>query len=134
MKFSEFNIAKNPNCPVCGNAKKCADRIPLQKAPLTVEEYAAMRNSGADHLLLDIRELFEYEIANIGGTLIPMNEIPEHEDELPRDKDIIVMCHVGQRSAAIVHYLRRKGYANARDLLGGIAAWSNRIDPSVRRY
>jgi adenylyltransferase/sulfurtransferase len=134
MKFSEFNIAKNPSCSVCGDHPKHANATVMHNTAVTVEELALMRSTGIDHLLLDIREPFEYEIANIGGTLIPMNEIQEQEHELPRGKDMIVMCHVGQRSAAIVRYLRSKGFANVRNLIGGIEAWSSRIDPSVRRY
>ena len=88
-----------------------------------------------DFLLLDIREVFEYEICRLPKTtLIPMGEIPSRLNELDEEQEIIVYCHAGVRSARVVMWLRQNGFSNAKSLAGGIDAWSCLIDPSVPRY
>jgi len=85
--------------------------------------------------LLDVREIFEHEIARIDGAkLIPLREISAHAEELPREEQIIVHCHSGKRSAQAVRLLRERGFRNVYNLEGGIDAWSSEIDPAVPRY
>ncbi|MGH9441204.1 MAG: rhodanese-like domain-containing protein [Thermoanaerobaculia bacterium] len=96
---------------------------------------AAGRRGREEAVLLDVREEFEREIAAIEGSLwIPMREIPSRAAELPRDREIIVFCHHGGRSAQVAMYLLRNGHSNVRNLSGGIDAWSTVVDNSVRRY
>jgi len=85
--------------------------------------------------LIDVREAFEYEIARIDGAkLIPLGEIAERADELPRERPIVVHCHSGQRSAQAVRLLQQRGFATVFNLEGGIDAWSDQIDPNVPKY
>lgn len=101
---------------------------------ITVEEFKKMRDEGVEHQLVDCRRPDEFAISNIGGTLIEMNEIPQHLDEFSTEEPLIVICRTGSRSAMVTHFLRQNGFANAQNLQGGIYAWSERIDPSVKKY
>ncbi len=102
---------------------------------VTVEELKRLRDENKKHLLLDVREPDEHETARIDGAkLIPMGEVPKRLAEIPKDCDVIVHCHHGGRSARVVGFLHGQGYKNAKNLDGGIDAWSERVDPSVPRY
>ena len=102
---------------------------------ISVTEFKAMRDAGRDHVLLDVREPFEIELAQIAGSLnIPMAEVPARLDEVPRDREIVVMCHSGQRSGRVARFLEQNGYTTAVNLAGGIDAWSREIDPAVPLY
>ena len=101
---------------------------------ITVKDLKALRDAKKPHLLLDVREPDEHEICRIeGATLIPLNQLPGRVPELPRDATIIVHCHHGGRSAQAAAFLISKGYV-AKNLSGGIHAWSEQIDPQVPRY
>ena len=63
-----------------------------------------------------------------------MAEIPTRLDELERDRPITVMCRSGGRSLRVAHYLEQNGFARVSNLTGGILAWGERIDPSLRPY
>lgn len=91
-----------------------------------------MRDNGTPHRLIDCREPDEFAKSNIGGELMPMNTIPARLQDLDPDEDIIVHCKVGGRSAMVVEYLRRNGFEKARNLQGGILAWSEKIDPTLK--
>lgn len=91
---------------------------------------------GADDppLLLDVRELWELDAARIDGAMhVPMNEVPAALGTLPRDREIIVLCHHGGRSFTIAMLLERAGF-RAANLAGGIDAWSRDVDASVPVY
>lgn len=103
---------------------------------LTIEpgDVYKMMQDGKEFILLDCRELWEYETARIeGATLIPMQEIPQKLDELPKDKTVVVYCHAGVRSYSAASWLKRQG-VNALSMSGGIDEWSREIDPKVPRY
>lgn len=86
-------------------------------------------------MLLDVREPQEVAICAIDGSVhIPMNTIPANLNKLPKDKPLVVMCHLGGRSAQVTHWLRAQGYDNAVNLEGGIAAWAAEIDPKMASY
>jgi len=85
-------------------------------------------------LVLDVREPWELQIARLAGTLdIPMGEVPARLAELPKDRDIIVMCRSGGRSSKVAEYLHRMGY-RAANLTGGILAWGRDVDPTLKSY
>ncbi len=77
-----------------------------------------------DSLLIDVREAFENEIFNIGGTLLPLGEIMKHAEEIPTDKPVIIYCRKGVRSAIAIQRLHaRFGMENLVNLEGGLEAW-----------
>lgn len=84
--------------------------------------------------ILDVREPWEAAAASIAGAAnIPMGDIPSRLAELDPDRETIVLCHHGIRSAQVAMYLARNGFERVINLAGGIDAWSD-IDPSVPRY
>lgn len=93
-------------------------------------------DAGNPPFILDVREDEEYEFSNIGGTLIPLDELPDRLGELKEidEQDIVVMCRTGGRSAQAVAYLKKNGFENVYNMKGGIHAWSNKVDPSVQKY
>ena len=105
-------------------------------AELPPEEVAEkLRQKPGRLLLLDVREPDERELAVIEPSLhIPMREVPERLSELPMDREIVVYCHGGARSAMIAAFLETHGYRGVANLGGGIDAWSVRVDPKVPRY
>jgi rhodanese-related sulfurtransferase len=97
-------------------------------------EVHAMMENGTKFVLLDCREPWEYQTAHIDGAeLIPMGEIPQRLNEIPRDQPIVVYCHAGVRSLNAASWLKRQG-VNALSMSGGIDQWSREIDPQVPRY
>jgi rhodanese-related sulfurtransferase len=85
--------------------------------------------------LLDVREADEREAAVILPSVhIPMNSIPDRLEEIPRDREVIVYCHTGGRSAMVAAYLEGQGFSQMANLEGGIDAWSIVVDPSIARY
>jgi len=101
---------------------------------ITVTELKRMRDAGEDHQLIDVREEYEFDAANIGGELIPMGTIPDHLDQISTQKPVIIHCKSGARSANIVRYLESRGFSNTSNLKGGIFAWIDEIDPSLSKY
>jgi rhodanese-related sulfurtransferase len=86
-------------------------------------------------VVLDVREPGEIEIAAFPGAVhIPMNDIPSRIGELAPDDEIVVVCHHGMRSAHVAMYLASNGFSRVLNLIGGINAWSETVDPSVPRY
>ena len=86
-------------------------------------------------VLLDVREPWERAHARIEPSLhIPMNDVPDRVEELPRDQPLIVYCHHGGRSEAVAGFLESQGFARVINLRGGIDAWSVTVDPAVPRY
>ena len=152
MRFRELKLRKNPNCPVCGTHPTITRLIDYDQfcgiAPaaivesamkngipqITVTELKRRRDSGEDVFVLDVREPFEYQIANIGGKLMPQGEVPQRLSELDRDREIIVQCKSGGRSQRIAEFLKQQGYEKVANLSGGILAWSDQVDPSVPKY
>ena len=102
---------------------------------ITVEELQELRQSCEEHLLIDVREPHEVEIANIGGILIPMGDVPQHLTKIPKDQKVIVYCRSGKRSANVIEYLNQtQAYSNLLNLKGGILEWADKIDPSLQKY
>ena len=86
-------------------------------------------------MVLDVREPWELAIARLPGTLdIPMNEIPDRLGDIPRDRQLIVMCRSGARSLRVANYLLQNGFSSVTNLTGGILAWSAEIDPNLPQY
>ncbi len=86
-------------------------------------------------LVLDVRENWEQEAARLPGTVdIPMAQVPQRLAELPRDRQIVVMCHGGVRSLKVAQFLAHNGFEKLANLTGGIHAWACDIDPGIGTY
>lgn len=102
---------------------------------VSVKEYKSWLDSGEDVQLIDVREPYEVEIAEIGGELIPQKKVLDNADKISRDKKVVVHCRSGKRSADAIRDLQEKyGFDNLYNLKGGILAWSKEIDQSVPEY
>jgi rhodanese-related sulfurtransferase len=104
-------------------------------AAISVQILSEWRGHGYPHRVLDVREPHELALCGLVGALaIPMSQVPTRMDEIPADTPLVVMCHHGGRSQAVVNFLRNAGRDNATNLEGGIDAWSRHIDQTVPRY
>ena len=101
----------------------------------TVKELAELKASGADFQLIDVREQNEFEIAEIGGELIPMNTIPDNVNKVSRDKKVVIHCRSGKCSGDVINWLEQNhGFENLYNLKGGILAYADEIDNSLTKY
>jgi rhodanese-related sulfurtransferase len=99
---------------------------------ISVTELKALLDSGADIQLIDVREPAEFESAQIGGELIPLGTLPQNVDKISKDKQVIVHCRSGKRSANAIMFLESNfGYENLYNLEGGIIAWRDEIDEDL---
>ena len=147
MRFRELKLRRDPECPICGDHPtihalidydQFCGVVPAQAQPastgvpeVTVEQLKAKIDKGDDFFLLDVREPNEYQICRIAGsTLIPLGELAQRTGELDRNKEMIVHCKMGGRSAKAVSLLQERGFNRVSNLKGGILAWIDRIDPS----
>ncbi len=102
---------------------------------ISVQELSRWRTEGRDFTLLDVRSPQEYAICRIEGSrLLPLQELPGEIGQLDPAARYVVHCHSGMRSAQAVEFMRGHGIAAARNLAGGIEAWSVQVDPTVPRY
>lgn len=83
-------------------------------------------------LVLDVREPAEYKQANIGGHLIPLGELPRRLGELDKNREIVVHCLMGGRSAQAAELLAASGFKHVHNLAGGIRAWAAKVDPTLK--
>lgn len=112
----------------------CHQTTPIMKS-ITVAELKALMDQGADFQLVDVRETYENDICTLNGLLIPMGEIPNNVDQIAKDKQVIVHCRSGKRSANVIGFLEENhGYTNLYNLEGGILAWAAEIDPTMDQY
>jgi rhodanese-related sulfurtransferase len=98
---------------------------PFNEAPhVSAREAHAKLEAGDDALLVDVRELGEYfEVRAPRATLIPLSEFVRRFGELPREQELLMICHTGQRSLQATIFLRRQGFARVANVIGGMDAW-----------
>ena len=102
---------------------------------MTVEELKQKTDRGEALVLLDVREPHEYALADLPGAIkVPLQTLPRNLEKIPKDRELVVYCRSGGRSASAVQFLRQMGYEKAVNLAGGVHAWADRIDPSMRKY
>ena len=102
---------------------------------MTPREYAARAAAGPAPVLLDVREDWELAIARLDGVLhIPMGEVPARLGELAPEREIVVLCRSGGRSAQVARFLQQQGFRDVWNLAGGILAWAEQLDPSLAQY
>jgi adenylyltransferase/sulfurtransferase len=157
MRFRELALRKDPDCRVCGERpaitsladphaigsyqESCnvSDESDCSAATVDVMDVAALKaklDRGESPFILDVRTPMEWEICHLDQSiLLPLHELSFRAGEaVPRDREIVVVCHTGIRSAAAVEWLSGQGYRRVRNLTGGIDAWAARIDPDMPRY
>ncbi|MDR8392267.1 molybdopterin-synthase adenylyltransferase MoeB [Aliifodinibius sp. S!AR15-10] len=120
----------------CGIPSASAEEEQESVVPeVSVKEYKSWIDNGEDVQLIDVRKPYEAEIAEIGGELIPLDEIIDNADKIARNKKVVVHCRSGQRSSDAIKKLKEKyGFENLYNLKGGILAWSEEIDESIPQY
>ena len=102
---------------------------------LSVQEIRARLEAGGPLMLLDVREPHELLISHLDqGVNIPLSQMADRWQEIPRDRPVVVFCRSGARSANLIAELQSAGYTNLINMTGGINAWSREIDPSIPRY
>lgn len=102
---------------------------------IDVATLARMREAGEAHAVLDVREPWELAICAFDdGINIPMRDMPSRMTDVPKDRPVIVLCHHGMRSFQVTAWLRRNGFANVLNLVGGIDAWARSVDPAMATY
>lgn len=102
---------------------------------ITVKELKAKLDNKDDIQVIDCREPYEYEIANINAELIPMGEMMDNVDKIARDKMVVIHCRSGARSGNIIQALEaREGFTNLYNLKGGILAWADEVDNTLTKY
>jgi sulfur-carrier protein adenylyltransferase/sulfurtransferase len=100
---------------------------------LTVQEFKQMLDGKENIQVIDVREPSEYSAANIKGELIPLATIPHNVFKVSRDKKVIVYCRSGKRSENAIRFLEANhGFENLYNLKGGILAYKNEIDGTLR--
>lgn len=154
MSFRELKLRKDPECPVCGPNPTVTELIDYEQFcglgrgqtekseggvinQISVQDLKNKLDKKEDILLLDVREDFEYKIANIKGSrLIPLSQIEIRLSELEayKGKTVVAHCHHGGRSQRALEFLESKGFRNLHNVTGGIDEWSLQIDPAVPRY
>jgi sulfur-carrier protein adenylyltransferase/sulfurtransferase len=149
MGFRELKLSKDPECPVCGanpTVKQLIDYeqfcgIRGEETPVNAtvpeiqpEELKRRLDAGEDIQVLDVREPFEYQIANLGAKLIPLGELAQRTGELDSNREIVTHCKGGVRSLKAAEILKQAGFAKVSSLAGGILGWSNKVDPKVPKY
>jgi adenylyltransferase/sulfurtransferase len=147
LTFRELKLRKDPACPVCGEHPTIHELIDYEqfcgitssependKEEITPRELKNKLDNGENLLILDVREPDEYELCNLHGVLIPLNELQQRINELDPEREIVVHCKTGRRSAKAAEILKRAGFHNVKNLTGGIMRWADEIDPSITKY
>jgi len=153
MKFREVTLRRDPTCPACGDHPNIVDMVEYEQFcglpptetnkeeeamaeyDITPAKLKEMKDSNPDLYILDVREPHEIAICAIAGThKIPLGKIAERYAEVPTDRAVVVHCKMGGRSAQAVEFLQGKGYANVKNLAGGILRWIDDVDSSLQTY
>lgn len=147
FEFRSLRIDPDPQCPLCSTSPTITSiqtestedvstdkQLPNEDEmdPIAVSRYLA---SDPDAVVVDVREPAELAVCRLdGSTDIPMRQIPESLDSLPRDHPLFILCHHGNRSRMVVRYLRQQGFEPVINIRGGINTWAQTVDPSLARY
>ncbi len=156
QRFQTLQLPPAPDCPVCGatpsicdlRPERYADACAPAPAPFTtmnaaetpleisVTEAKSLREQSPDGtVIIDVREPFELDICRVAGAVhIPMRQVPEQVDSLPRDKHLLILCHAGSRSRRVTEFLRARGLPAVSNITGGIDAWAVEVEPGMQRY
>jgi sulfur-carrier protein adenylyltransferase/sulfurtransferase len=153
MTYRKIKVRKDPTCVLCGEnpsqtelledyedfcgAVSVEAQAAAADATITAAELKDWQDAGKEIFLVDVREPAEYEIVRIpGSTLIPKGDILSGAAlaGLPQDKQIVLHCKSGVRSAEALAALKAAGFSNAVHVQGGVLAWIKQVDPSLPAY
>jgi sulfur-carrier protein adenylyltransferase/sulfurtransferase len=152
MSYKTVKINKDPECAVCGKNPTVTELIDYEAfcgavseeaeaavvgSTISAKDLKGMLDSGDNIFLVDVREPNEYEIVSIpGATLIPKGEFLNGSalEKLPQDKQIVLHCKSGARSAEALAVLKAAGFSDAVHVGGGVLAWVHQVDPSLPTY
>lgn len=101
---------------------------------ITAKQLKSRLDAGEDITIIDVREDWEVAQGKLAQAIhIPMNDIPDSLDQVPRDKPVVIMCRSGNRSDQVIQWLEiEEDYDNLMNLVGGIIDWSRDVDPSIK--
>ena len=152
MSYKTVKINKDPECAVCGKNPTVTELIDYEAfcgavseeaeaavvgSTISAKDLKGMLDRGDDIFVVDVREPNEYEIVSIpGATLIPKGEFLNGSalERMPQDKQIVLHCKSGARSAEVLAVLKAAGFSDAVHVGGGVLAWVNQVDPSLPTY
>jgi adenylyltransferase/sulfurtransferase len=152
MNYRKITVRKDPNCAVCGDNPTVTELIDYEAfcgvvseeaqqaavgSTITATELKDLIDSEKPIYLVDVREPAEWEIVRIpGATLIPKDEILRGDAlaSLPQDKQIVMYCKTGVRSAETLAAVKNAGFSDAVHVQGGVSAWVNQVDRSLPVY
>jgi adenylyltransferase/sulfurtransferase len=163
MRFRTIELRRDPSCPACGTRELrtlidyeafCGVHATLESATsdsgngagepardgdvpadITPAELADRLRRGETLEVIDVREPYEHAIARLpGARLVPLATVASAAGSLDPEREIVVHCHHGMRSARAAAILREAGFRRVRNLVGGIDRWSTDVDASVPRY
>ncbi|MBR9988553.1 MAG: ThiF family adenylyltransferase, partial [Gemmatimonadetes bacterium] len=155
FQWRELRLRRNPDCPVCGDRPTvtalidydefCApggQSMHTPQAPnaipqITPAELRQRIDAGENIAIIDVREPFEWDIANLGefgARLIPLDQVLDRKGEIDSASDVVLYCRSGSRSAGAIRQLRAHGFDRLINLKGGIRSWATDIDPSMPTY
>ncbi len=153
MSYRKIKVRKDPSCVLCGENPSVTELLEdyedfcgavsveaqeaVVDATITARELKDWQDSDKDFLLVDVREPAEFEIVRIpGSVLIPKGDILSGEalSKLPQDKQIVLHCKSGVRSAEALAALKQAGFKDAVHVQGGVLAWVKTVDPSLPSY
>jgi sulfur-carrier protein adenylyltransferase/sulfurtransferase len=156
MEYRKLGVRKDPNCAICGENPTVTELIDYEAfcgaiseeaaeaaadatiSVTTLEQWLKERDNGErDFVLVDVREPNEYEINRIpGSVLVPKGDFLNGSalEQLPSDKQVVMHCKSGVRSAETLAIVKGAGYADAVHVGGGVVAWVNQVDPSQPSY
>lgn len=149
MQFRELKLRRNPDCPVCGEHPTITELIdynqfcgivpeptPVVSAnEITPGEVAAWLEHPDKPFLLDVREANEWDIGHLpDATRISVNELAQRLHELDPERETVVYCRSGGRSARAMEMLQLAGFRKVKNMVGGILRWSDDVDPSIPKY
>jgi adenylyltransferase/sulfurtransferase len=152
MEYRKIKVRKDPNCAVCGQNPTVTELIDYEAfcgvvsdeaqqaalgSTITAAELKELLDSDKPVYLVDVREPAEFEIVSIpGATLVPKDEILRGDAlaALPQDKQIVMYCKTGVRSAETLAAVKSAGFKDAVHVQGGVTAWVKQVDPSLPSY
>ena len=148
LRFREIAVQRDLACVICGDRPILTELQDYEmfcgisggdpgasEAEITPHALVGALAGAAAPMLLDVREPWEFAIAHLpGSVLVPLGDLAARVRELPKDRELITICHHGLRSLAARSLLQHAGFANVRSLAGGVDAWADAVDRTMPRY